>query len=172
MAEALLQDRLDQRGAKADVSSAGVIAQDRPATDEVIELMAGRGLDVTAHRSRLLSAPMVSRADLVLGMAREHVREAVLLDPAAFARSFTFKELVHLAQDAGARPADQAFDDWLACLSEGRTPVAHLGLSDSDDVDDPMGRRFSFYKRVAAEIEQLTDLLVDLAWPGQPAEQD
>lgn len=168
MAEAMLLDRLRQRGVDAHVSSAGVVTEGRPATDEVIEMMKARDLDVSDHRSRLVTNALVSGADLIIGMAREHVREVTLLDPPAFTRAYTLKELVRLAGDVGARSGDQGFGEWIEIVGEGRTPVAHLGLSGDDDVDDPMGRRFAVYKRVAGEIEDLTDRFVGLAWP--PAE--
>lgn len=168
MSEALLRRRLDERGVDANVSSAGVATEDQPPTDEVIELMKARKLDVTGHRSRLLNPAIVAGSDLIIGMAREHVREVSILDPGAFPRTFTLTELVRLGEAAGPRTAEQPLADWLAALGDERTPAAHLTLTDADDVDDPIGRRFGVYKRVANELDDLTDRLVAVAWPAEP----
>ena len=45
--------------------------------------MADRGLDLSAHRSRELDDDMLRQADLVIAMARVHVREAAVLLPEA-----------------------------------------------------------------------------------------
>lgn len=168
MAEALLRDRLGHRGVDASVSSAGLVTEERPPTEEVIELMKARKLDVSGHESRVIDPAMVSGSDLVIGMAREHVRESVLLEPPSFGRTFTLRELVRLGEGAGPREPDQSFEAWLVQVGEGRTPAAHLSLSDEDDVEDPMGRRFGVYKRVANDIEKLVDRFVDLGFPRSP----
>ncbi|MCU0267380.1 MAG: hypothetical protein MUF83_01905 [Acidimicrobiales bacterium] len=164
MVEALLRRDLDAVGVPAAVSSAGTLDGDRPATDEVVELMAKRGLDVSGHRSRPITPELLNGSDLVLGMAREHVREAVVLAPAVLGRSFTLKELVRRGRDLGPRPRDEPLAAWLARAAENRPPTAHLGRSAFDDVADPMGQRFAVYKRTAKELEALTAELVDLLW--------
>ena len=95
--------------------------------------------------------------------------EAVLLDREALARSFTLKELVRLGAEEGPRPDDVPLDEWLAKVGKGRTPFGYLGDSEEDDIEDPIGRRFAVYKKVANEIESRVDELVDLAWPAPPA---
>jgi protein-tyrosine phosphatase len=166
MAEALLRDRLRTRGVDASVSSAGIATEDLPPTDEVLELLRGAGLDASAHRSRIIDKHLVDRADLIIGMARMHVREVALFAPPKFPVTFTLKELVRLGGEAGPRPRDVGLDAWLRDLGRSRSPAAHLALPDDDDVEDPMGRRFGVYKKVAAEITELVDRLVDLAWPA------
>ena len=165
MAEALLRRGLADRGVAATVSSAGVATEDQPPTEEVIELMKSRKIDVTGHRSRLLDPAIVAGSDLIVGMAREHVREVSILDPSAFPRTFTITELVRLGEANGPRPPEQSLAAWLVALGAERTPAAHLTLTDADDIEDPIGRRFGVYKRVAAELDDLTQRLVDLGWP-------
>lgn len=165
MGEALLRDRLTERGVAADIRSAGTMTEGLPPTDEIIELMDDRSLDVREHRSQILTRDHVSGADLVLGMAREHVREVVVLDPTAFPVTFTLKELVRLGAERGPRQPGETVADWLAEVGAGRTPMGHLGLGSDEDVIDPMGRRFAVYSSVAEEIEELVDELVELLWP-------
>ena len=103
MAAALLGRRLDDAGVKAVVSSAGLLFDGKPVTDHGLAVMAGRSLDTSGHRSRRLRPDLIAGADLIVGMARSHIREAVALSPEALARAFTLKEIVRL----GERTADK-----------------------------------------------------------------
>jgi len=77
MAEALLRHRLSSVGIDARVSSAGLLRPGQPASAHGVDLLRARGLDMTAHRSQAMTRELLSSVDLVLAMAREHVREAV-----------------------------------------------------------------------------------------------
>jgi protein-tyrosine phosphatase len=165
MAEVMLRRRLEERGIDAQVRSAGLTGTGSAAAEPAVQAMREFGLDLAAHESRMLSAPMVECSDLVIGLAREHVREVVLVGPGAFGRTFTLKELVRRGHDLGCRNSDESVADWLSRLNAGRSRVAHLGDSAADDVDDPIGRRAAVYERVADELSELVDQLVELAWP-------
>lgn len=158
MAEALLRHRLAAAGVEATVSSAGVWREGEPASGGSVKAMATRGLVLDDHRSRLLALDLVGRADLVIGMAREHVREVVALDPPALAKTFTMKELVRRSESMGSPPP--SFERWLSAVGEGRRGRDLLGASPADDVEDPIGRADGFYRRTAAELEDLIDRLV------------
>ncbi len=167
MAQALLAHRLAERGIAAIVQSAGLLADGQPVTEEVVELMQARGLDVSGHVRRRVDAEMIGWTDLIVGMTREHVREASLLVPGAFGRTFTLKELVRRGTEIGPRPPDTLLPAWLVQLNEGRSPASLLGDSDDDDIADRMGRRFRVYRQVAAEIDDLTQRLVALLFPAE-----
>ncbi len=107
---------------------------------------------------------MVGSADLVVGMAREHVRETVIRRPDRYGRVFTLREIVRRGDEAGPRGPDETVDDWLGRLHAGRTPSAHLGASPLDDVADPVGRGPEVYERTAAELDVLVGRLADLLW--------
>src|SRR5689334_22069461 len=93
MAAALLGRRLVEAGIAAVVTSAGLLFDGKPATDHGLAVMADRGLDTSGHRSRKLRPDLLAGADLVIGMARSHVREAVALaGPDLLRRAFTLKE--------------------------------------------------------------------------------
>ena len=94
VAEVLLRRRLADLGVPARVRSAGLLRAGIPADAIGQELVAGRGLDLSAHRSRTVSREILLGADLVIGLARQHVREAVVTAPEAWPRTFTLKELV------------------------------------------------------------------------------
>jgi protein-tyrosine phosphatase len=167
MAEVLLRHHLAERGVDATVSSAGLMQGGRPATDHGQATMAARGLDLSQHRSRQLDRELVVGADLILGMARQHIREVAVLEPGALARAFTLKELVRLATAIGPRQEDESIADWLARAAAGRRREALMGAGHDDayDVEDPVGRGRADYADTAAEIEDLLERLLAVAWP-------
>jgi protein-tyrosine-phosphatase len=162
MAAALLGRRLDAAGVKAGVSSAGLLFDGKPATDHGLKAMADRGLDTSGHRSRRLQPDLVAGADIVIGMARIHVREAVALVPDALGRAFTLKEIVRRGEERGGRAPGEPLEAWLARLQAGRRVTDLLGDSDDDDVADPIGGPRRAYERTAAELDDLTARLAGL----------
>jgi protein-tyrosine phosphatase len=167
MAEVLLRRHLAAAGVEATVSSAGLYEGGRPATAHGVAAMADRGLDLSAHRSRQVDADLLEGADLVIGMAREHVREAVVLQPDALAKTFTLKELARAAEAAGERPADQPLSAWLARLAQTRSRRALVGTGYDDqlDVEDPVGRGRVDYEVTANLLDSLLCRVVGLAFP-------
>jgi protein-tyrosine phosphatase len=170
MAEALLRDRLARRGVPAHIHSAGLIEGGQPASAHGVDVLRGRDLDLSAHRSTTLSPDLVEGADLLLGMARLHVREAVVLRPQVWPRAFTLKELVRRGEDIGARASGQSVEEWLLKAHAGRTHADLLGDDTNDDIFDPIGSSRTQYERTAAEIEDLVDRLVALLFERNPHE--
>jgi protein-tyrosine phosphatase len=166
MAEALLRSALASRGVDATVSSAGLFRGGVPASPGSVRAMARRGLDLEDHRSRTMTAELLEGADLVLGMARLHVREAVVAVPEVWPRSFTLKELVRRGTATGPRPSQQPLGAWLAVLHEGRRRGDLLGDEPDDDVPDPVGGPERLYTTTAEDLEGLVTRLVDLAFPA------
>jgi len=74
LAAALMQRALAERGVDSiDVSSAGTGAWDGAPVSEGAYLVGlEQGLDLSAHRARLLTRDLVERSDLILTMARHH----------------------------------------------------------------------------------------------------
>ncbi len=159
MVEVLLARSLASRGIDAHVHSCGLLESGRPASSGSVDAMSARGLDLSGHRSTQISPQLVRSADLIVGMAREHVRESVVLDFSSFPRTYTLKEIVRRGQEVGPQRHGQPLADWLAELSHGRRPADHLGGSAGDDVADPIGQRFAVYQRTAEELVQLVDQL-------------
>jgi protein-tyrosine phosphatase len=163
MAAALLARHLDGAGVPAEVRSVGTIPTGRPARAEVVAVLAERGIDVSGHVSRPLDARLVAEADVVLGMAREHVREAVVMVPDAWNNSFTLKELVRRGEE---RPRhEEPLDHWLDALGDGREVGELLGASHDDDVEDPVGQPLGAFRRTCLTLDTLVAHLVRVAWP-------
>lgn len=167
MAEVLLRHRLEAAGIDVRVSSAGLLPGGRPATDHGQKTMAAQGLDLSGHLSRQVDAALVAQADLVIGMAREHVREVAVISSAALARTFTLKELVRAATAAGPRHDDEPLADWLGRVGAGRRrePLLGVGHDEAYDIADPVGLDRADYEATARELDHLLAVLVELVWP-------
>jgi protein-tyrosine-phosphatase len=168
MAEVLLRHHLATAGIDATVSSAGIYEGGAPATGHGIAAMAERGLDLSNHRSRRMDETMVQGADLVIGMTREHVREAAVLDRDALAKTFTLKELVTLAEAAGPRDPAEPLPSYLSRVAATRVPSSLLGLGHNDelDVEDPVGRGRHNYEVTADLLDHLLHRVVELTFPS------
>ena len=165
MTESLLRHRLAAAGVLASVRSAGMLGDGSPPPPQVISALAGYGLDAAAYRGRALREGDLAGSDLVLAMAREHLRYAVVTLPGAWPRAFTLKGLVRRGQQIGPRPAAEPLAGWLGRVHDGRNRSALLGDSPDDDVADPAGGTPQEYVAAAAGLDQLLARLVELAWP-------
>ena len=164
MAAALFAREVPDLTPQVETASAGLMEGGRAAPDEIVQVMASRGIDLGDHRSRTLTAPMLGEADLVIGMGRRHVQEAVLLDPMCWPRAFMLKELVRRGSDLGARRPDQDFATWIADVHRGRTRSSLVDRSTNDDIADPYGGPLAGYRKTADELERLAASLADLLW--------
>ncbi len=176
MAEALLRERLARRGVAAgpegggiNVHSAGLLDSGNSASENGVVVLKSRGIDMAPHRSTNLTPALVESTDLLLGMARLHVRESVVMRPAVFPKAFTLKEIVRRGEDLGARSSGQSVEEWLAKVHAGRSHADLLGEADADDIFDPIGSSRSVYEKTATEIEGLIDRLVALLFSQESA---
>jgi len=96
MAGALLTRRLKQAGldGEVQVSSAGTWARDgEPPAENGRKLMAELGEDIGSDRSRIVTAPMLAEADLILTMENGH-KEALWIEfPETAGRVFLLSEM-------------------------------------------------------------------------------
>ncbi len=161
---------LAEAGIEATVSSAGLYEGGAPATAYGVAAMAARGLELEDHRSRHLEPGMLQRADLIIGMAREHVREAAVLEIGALTKTFTLKELVRGAESVGPRATDERLSTWLRRIAGTRTRQTLLGVGHDDELDiaDPVGRGPAEYEVTADLLDDLLARVVRLAFPSAP----
>ena len=165
LAEHLLRRHLHERRVDATVRSAGLLEDGRPATTTGLESGIAMGVDLTSHRSRRLSEAMIRSADLIVTMARHHLRDVIVRERAAMSKAFTLKELVRRAEAARSRPPDVDLADWIAGLAAGRRREDLLDASTDDDVADPIGQARPVYDRMGAEVDDLLRRLVLALWP-------
>ncbi len=139
------------------VVSAGILPGGHTSPPEVVTVMAEVGIDLSGHRSTQVSPELVAGSDVVVGMARRHAREVVLLDATAFDRTFTLKELVRRGDLVGGRQPAEELGAWLGRLHRGRQRTDLVGRSDDDDVSDPLGGPLDAYRTTARELGTLVD---------------
>jgi len=164
MGAPLLARRLAGLGVTVPVRSAGMLGDGAPPDPAAVTVMAGYGIDIAAHHSRTARPEDLTRARLVLAMARENLRFAVVTEPAAWPRSFTLKEFVRRGEQIGPRAAGETFQAWLARAHEGRERTSLLGGAARDDVADPAGGPLRAYAETAALLDGLMARLAELGW--------
>lgn len=165
MAEVLLRARLAMVDPGVVVGSAGVLFDGRPAERNAVRAVARHGLDLSSHRSRVLSLDLVGDAAVIIGMERRHVVAVADLDADLFARTFTLPELVRCVDLVGFRPDDVDLRSWVERAGSLRT-LEHYGLADrSDEIADPMGGTARSFRACADAIDGLLATFVSLAWP-------
>ena len=87
MATALLAERLASWPAPPVVESAGVAAVSGAAADPIaIDLLSRRGMDISGHRARQLTAELASHFDLILVMEDRQQRAVERIFPPARGR--------------------------------------------------------------------------------------
>ncbi len=164
-AQLLLTQLLEKAGpAGVTVDSAGTMATDPPVPRELLREASRIGLDLSSHVPHEVDVATITRADIVIGMAREHVRETVLADPPSFTKTFTLREIVRRGSEKGQRRSEQSLDDWMGEIGEGRRHADLMGDSPQDDVHDPMGGPSTEYRTMLQELSALTRTLHSLLW--------
>jgi protein-tyrosine-phosphatase len=142
MAGAILATHLDD----VEITTAGThVVEGMPMSWRTREALAGLDVAAPAHRSTQLRLDDVQRADLIVGLAREHVSYIRRRHPEAAARTGTLKRLARDLPDTtgafGARVASLRLDD--------------VVLEPWEDVEDPAGGDLPEFEACAAEIESL-----------------
>lgn len=167
LAGAFLAREVALHGLPVDVVTAGFRARPgSPATRGTREAAEHLGIDLSPHRSRAVDVDLLAGADLVVGMERLHVREAVVLEPAVWRRSFTLPELVRRAEGHPPRSPGVSLGVWAAEMSAGRDRMSLMGASTGDDVRDPTTDRGVDHPETAALLDDLVRRLVSRAWPA------
>lgn len=163
----LLQRRLDELSATGErwmVTSAGTSSVRARMDDNTIAAARVLGIDLGDHRARHLDADILRRdgADVVLTMARAHTRDVIGIDPGAWPRTFTLKELARRAGSMPPAAAGESMASWLARAAEGRRAADMVKPDPIDDIDDPYGARRRAHDRMIAEVDELLERLVRL----------
>ncbi len=166
MAEGLLRAHLHRVGIHAQVGSAGLFPGGSSAAPDAVGLMTERGVDITRHVSCQITADIARSANLIVGMSRQHVREACVSYGALLQRAFTLKELVRRGEDIGPRRQDETLYTWLGRVGAGRRPSDLVGDSPNDDIADPIGKPRPFYEQTADELDDLITRFLNLVIGG------
>jgi protein-tyrosine-phosphatase len=94
MAQALLQHELDKIGIEdIEVTSAGIAAFDgQRASSHALRVLGDQDIDLTGHRSKLITTSLIEQSDLILTMTTSHKGVIVHNWPRAKDKTFTLKE--------------------------------------------------------------------------------
>src|SRR5271170_5146018 len=124
MAEALFRHAVRGRG-EFRVLSAGIGAVDgQPPTPHSVTAMRELGVDISAQRSRMLTAELVRQADFIFGMTHGHVDTIALLYPPVAEKTFLLREF------------DESLDPY------------------EKDIADPIGSPYEIYVHCHEQIGQ------------------
>jgi len=158
MAGAALAARLPE----AAVEKAGTLVVDgQPMSWRTRAALQGVGLQIPNHRSRQVSAVHLDEAELVVGLAPEHVEWIRRTHPEAAARTGT---LARLARDLS--PADAPLPERVAALRLGK-----VELEPWEEVVDPGGGDEAIFAACAREIVELIERLAANLHAGVQAGQ-
>jgi protein-tyrosine-phosphatase len=96
MVKALIRKEIADRGLSSQVTvdSAGTYAKiGYPASQGSVNAMAQRGLDISDHRAKQLSAALIEAADVILVMEEQHRRSIFVSWPRALMKTLLLSEL-------------------------------------------------------------------------------
>jgi len=126
--------------------SAGLQAEaGQPAAENACLVAAERGGSLADHESRRLDAPMVARADWLVGMTRSHVAQLN----------------VRLGAQAGVR---------IGLLGHPNRDLSGTGTPAEEEVADPIGGSLETYRTVADQLERLLAAWAESFSGGSAAE--
>ncbi len=144
----------EQRGCDIEVASVGTWAYfGNAATDEAVEVLRARGIDLSGHRSRALDPKELEEADVVVAMTSVHRREILHVEPRVADKLILMKELVEIALE-GELP--DGSEKRIERLLGAHRPEWRRAL----DLDDPIGKPIGAYERTVAQIEMGVEVLV------------
>jgi protein-tyrosine phosphatase len=148
MAGAILAVHLDD----VEITTAGThVIEGMPMSWRTREALAGLEIAAPGHRSRQLRPGDVDAADLIVGLAGEHVTYMRRVHPEAAPRTATLKRL---ARDLPGTVGRGAFAERIASLD-----LAAVELEPWEDVVDPAGGDLPEFEACAREIHDLLAML-------------
>lgn len=162
--EQLLTRHLSAQGASVVVRSAGTQGGRLTVHDDTLKAAARASLDLSGHESRPVSRALVMEegSDLVLAMTREHLRSVVAMEPSAWPRSFTLKEIVRRGSAVGPRDVGESLDAWFRRAADGRRAADLMQPDPMDDLIDPYGGPPKGHIVMVEEVDHLTATLARL----------
>lgn len=169
MAAAMLAAAFAERGVGVAVSSAGFLFEGHAASDTATKVLRERGLDLAAHRSRIVSRQLLDDADVVLTMERGHARDLVLeFDDAEKVHTLkSFAELVFGLTAEEHEPAVKGLPSLVRAAADARPASAFLGDGRVDEIADPHGRSARVHRKTVAEISAAVDAIATSAAVAQ-----
>jgi protein-tyrosine-phosphatase len=130
---------LAQHGGHEVMTAGTLVIEGQPMSWRTRDSLAGHGLAAPQHRSRQLREHDLDAADLVVGLAVEHVEWVRREHPASAWKTGTLR---WLCRELPGR-------------SVGELGLAEVALEPWEDVEDPGGGELPDFQRCAAEVVTL-----------------
>lgn len=161
-AAALAQRRAE--GLPVVFDSAGVETWHRGVPETGLRHARELGLDLAGHVSTTVHPDFLDDYDIVLGLARNHVRELATMDPGIGSRLFTLKQFAAWARE---HPRSGGVDvrAWLATQDPTDWRRRILSSDPGDDVQDPINRPLEDWRAMSADLIPAIDSMVDGIFP-------
>lgn len=132
MAEALLAQRLRERGVDARVESAGTHALVGHGADtQAVELMRRRGIELSAHRARQLTPELIRAFDVLFVMEAGQQRFVEALEPSARGRVHRLGRIGKFDVPDPYRRGAAAFEQALSLIDRGIVELENVFWSRS-----------------------------------------
>ena len=105
MAEALLKDRANKKRLDIEVKSAGIFAfVGNRASHEAVEVLKKERIDISGHRTNLVTKEILEEADLILTMTLSHKETLLFRYPFISGKVYTLKEYVYGVEEDVSDP--------------------------------------------------------------------
>lgn len=144
--------------------SAGVETWRRGVPTVGLQHAAELGLDLKGHVSAPIHPDFLEDYDLVLGLARTHVREIAAAAPDLASRLFTVRQFAAWTGDH-PRADDEDVTGWLRREASATARQRLLSSNPSDDVDDPIGRPIEEWRTMTGVLVPAIDRIVSGLFP-------
>jgi glycine hydroxymethyltransferase len=129
MAEGLFRQAAGGRGDFRVLSAGLGAANGQPPTPHAVSAMRELGIDISGHRSRMLTADLARQADYIFGMTHAHVDTIALLYPPAEEKTFLLREfdetLDPFEQDI-SDPIGSSYEVYVNCRNQIKEGIASL----------------------------------------------
>ena len=136
VAEALLRESLESEST-IEIASRGLAGGTGVTPEAMARALESARVELSAQGGLALERDEARAADLLLFMERRLLRDAVVMDPQLWPRSFTLREFARRGWLNPPEPEIETFEQWRHLLHSTRTREELLGTDVSDDVVDP-----------------------------------
>ena len=167
-AEHVLQDGLDAAApGEFEIGSAGTLGLPRRPVEPPLDgYLAERGIDSSDFESRRISRGLLDMADAVVVLSGEHRDELLRMSPAALKRTFTLNEMAAAARGLDPEELERLRgrplrERWAGLLNAAAAAGPRLRRLGGADIEDPFRQKDAVFERVAGEIDEALEALVD-----------
>lgn len=152
LAEQILQIRLSSNPC-FEISSAGLHAVvGSPMDPDAADQLRAHGGKPAGLRGEQITESHVAAADLILTMTRNQRDELIRSFPSGMQRTFTLAEFAALS-----KPAAESSSSFQEIVSAAARTRGQAGLTEADDVPDPIDASVAVHQLVGNQIVALVD---------------